>query len=105
MANNESIASGRSRDIDAVTPAVRVAMRNVPVWPATTTTDESTIAGRAWGRSTPSRTSLATPLRTLLHLDPPPLPWTRHARTTATAAVTATPATSGMEDRTGDGRV
>src|SRR6476469_4320091 len=47
IASNASSASGSSREIDAVTPAARAAMRKVTAWPTTTTAEASTTAGNA----------------------------------------------------------
>ena len=99
-----SSASGSSSDGGAVTPALRAAIRNVAVWPATTSADASAMAGHARRASSASRRSRATARRSRAHRDGPAAGRTCAASATPAAAAMSASATSGMAACTGDGR-
>ena len=103
MAIIASSASGSIREAGAVVPAVRAAITSVTAWPMTTTAEASTIAGSARRVSSPSRTSPAMAFRSRAQRELPPRGRTRPTSTATINVATSATATSGIDDRTGDG--
>ena len=103
MAVITSNAIGSIRDAGAVAPAVRAAIRKVAAWPATASTDASTMPGHARRESSPSRMSPAAAPRTRALADRAPSGRARATSAMPSTATTTPIATSGMTERTGDG--
>ena len=103
MAIIASSASGSICEAGAVAPAVRAAIMSVTAWPITTTAEPSTITGSARRVSSPSRTSPAMAIRSRAQREPPPRGLTRPTSNAPIAVAASASATSGIDDRTGDG--